>query len=281
MHADLDLACRLERAEGHANLRFIEARSRVDPAAGTDWLEVAGAYALFDGSASPLTQVFGLGLSAKAGATELDRIEEFYFDRGAGVHLEISPLAGVDLTRLLVERGYRPEEQSNVMFQAVPRDAAAPPEQKIRVRECNAEESELFTQVSLEGWSDSPEAVEFLRGVAPVFAAREDAVSFVAELDGRPVAAAALCLGTGVALLAGACTIPSARRKGLQRALLDARLASAARHGCDLASLVAMPGSGSQRNAEREGFRVAYTRTKWEREAPAEGAGGKPSPAQI
>lgn len=27
--------------------------------------------------------------------------------------------------------------------------------------------------------------------------------------------------------------------------------------------LVAEPGSNSQRNAERNGFRVAYTRTKW------------------
>jgi hypothetical protein len=34
-------------------------------------------------------------------------------------------------------------------------------------------------------------------------------------------------------------------------------------HGCDLAMIVTVPGSGSQRNAEREGFRVAYTRVKW------------------
>lgn len=35
------------------------------------------------------------------------------------------------------------------------------------------------------------------------------------------------------------------------------------RHGCDVAAVVVEPGSKSQRNAEREGFRVAYTRTKW------------------
>jgi hypothetical protein len=27
----------------------------------------------------------------------------------------------------------------------------------------------------------------------------------------------------------------------------------------------AAPGSGSQRNAERHGFRIAYTRVKWKR----------------
>jgi len=35
-------------------------------------------------------------------------------------------------------------------------------------------------------------------------------------------------------------------------------------HGCDLALMVALAGSDSQRNAERKGFRVAYTRMKWQ-----------------
>jgi hypothetical protein len=34
-------------------------------------------------------------------------------------------------------------------------------------------------------------------------------------------------------------------------------------HGCDLAMMAAAVGSESQRNAERKGFRIAYTRTKW------------------
>jgi hypothetical protein len=35
-------------------------------------------------------------------------------------------------------------------------------------------------------------------------------------------------------------------------------------HRCELAMMVAVPGSDSQRNAERKGFRIAYTRTKWQ-----------------
>jgi hypothetical protein len=34
-------------------------------------------------------------------------------------------------------------------------------------------------------------------------------------------------------------------------------------HGCPLAMMVTEAGSQSQRNAERKGFRIAYTRTKW------------------
>jgi hypothetical protein len=35
---------------------------------------------------------------------------------------------------------------------------------------------------------------------------------------------------------------------------------------CDLAMMVAEPGSDSQRNAQRQGFLVAYTRIKWRKD---------------
>jgi hypothetical protein len=53
------------------------------------------------------------------------------------------------------------------------------------------------------------------------------------------------------------------RRHGLQAALLEARLRYAFERGSLLAMMVTEAGSQSQRNAERQGFRIAYTRTKW------------------
>jgi hypothetical protein len=44
--------------------------------------------------------------------------------------------------------------------------------------------------------------------------------------------------------------------------LLAERLAWAREKGCDLAVSFARPSSISHRNIERNGFRVAYTRTK-------------------
>jgi GNAT superfamily N-acetyltransferase len=75
-------------------------------------------------------------------------------------------------------------------------------------------------------------------------------------------------LSGGVALLAGASTVPEGRGKGAQHALLEARLRFAREHGCDLAVINTAPGSASQRNAERHGFRIAYTRIKWRLETP-------------
>jgi GNAT superfamily N-acetyltransferase len=92
---------------------------------------------------------------------------------------------------------------------------------------------------------------------------REGSTCFLAEIDGQPGAAGALLVHEGVALLAGAATVPELRRCGLQGALLEARLRYAREHGCDLAMMVTEAGSTSQRNAERQGFRIAYTRIKW------------------
>jgi GNAT superfamily N-acetyltransferase len=63
--------------------------------------------------------------------------------------------------------------------------------------------------------------------------------------------------------------MPELRRRGLQAALLEERMRYAFERGFDLAMMVAEAGSNSQRNAERKGFRVAYTRLKWKLEFPA------------
>jgi GNAT superfamily N-acetyltransferase len=133
----------------------------------------------------------------------------------------------------------------------------------LSVRAVGPEEYELWAQTAARGWSEFEELSDFMLGLSRVSARRAGAPSFLAELEGRPVATGALSICEGVALLAGASTVPEARRRGAQLALLDARLAYASERGCDLAMLCAQPGSGSQRNAERHGFRIAYTRIKW------------------
>lgn len=90
---DLALARRLERTEAISNAAFVTARARLQPAIGATWTEVAGAYAMFDGVGSPITQTFGLGLFDDVGEAEFDALEAFFRERGAEVSHEISPLA--------------------------------------------------------------------------------------------------------------------------------------------------------------------------------------------
>jgi ribosomal protein S18 acetylase RimI-like enzyme len=64
----------------------------------------------------------------------------------------------------------------------------------------------------------------------------------------------------GIAQFTGAATKPAHRRRGIQTALLAARLADAAAAGCDLAVITTSPGTKSQQNAQRQGFDLLYTR---------------------
>jgi GNAT superfamily N-acetyltransferase len=261
--SDISLSRRLERAEGHACLQFAEARRRVVPESGSEWIECAGAYAVFDGIDSPTTQSFGLGLFEELTASTLDTIERFFLDRGASVLHEVTPLAGVPALDLLCARGYRPVEISNVLYRPVETPVAEHPG-NVKVRVTGPEEASLWNGISTRGWShDHPELMDFLLQFGAVSSAREHSVCFLAEVDGQPGAAGVLSLHEGVALFGGAATVPELRRRGLQSALLAERMRYARNHGCDLAMMVTEAASNSQRNAERTGFRIAYTRTKW------------------
>lgn len=259
--ADLGLSRRLERCEARTNASIVESRARLSPETGAVWVERAGAYAMFDGAGSPLTQTFGLGLFATPTSEDLDFIEEFYASRGAAVFHEVSPLVDFETFNLLTARGYRVVELTSLLYQ--PLSSLPAPDGRVPTRLAAAEEVERWASVAAEGWSEFAEIAPLMYELARMSGSAT--LPFFAELDGRPVATGALAIHDGVALLAGASTIPSARRRGAQRALLDARLRYAAAHGCDLAMMGASPGSSSQKNAEREGFRVAYTRIKWGR----------------
>ena len=262
--SDLSLAARLERTEGRGNAAFVDVQARQDPASGAAWHDFDGTLAMFSGVGSPLTQSFGLGLGATPTDAQLDAIEHFFTSRGAAVIHEVSPLAGVDTFAALAQRRYRPVELSNVMFLTITNDLAAiAVNPRISVRAITRDEAGLYASVSARGWSEATEVQAFIDGFARTSV--DYALCIVAEIDGAAIATAALFTWDGVGLLAGASTVPEGRRQGAQSALLDWRLRHLAADGCNLAMMCAAPGSASQRNAERNGFRIAYTRVKWQR----------------
>ncbi|MBA3439036.1 MAG: GNAT family N-acetyltransferase [Pyrinomonadaceae bacterium] len=274
--SDLTLARRLERTEAQSNREFVEARATIFPESGARWIEVAGVYAMYDGIKSPATQTFGLGMFGTIGAQEMNTIERFFRERGAEVFHEVSPLADLALLPLLNERGYEPVEFTSVMFRPIRRehDRAAQSNERIRVRLVGDDEHEMWARTAEKGWSEFTEYADLMFELSLVGAKRADALSFLAELDDEPIATGALSICDGVALLAGASTVPEGRKRGAQAALLDSRLRFAAERGCDIAMMCALPGSSSQRNAERQGFRIAYTRVKWRLAERAEGFSG-------
>jgi len=262
---DLALSRRLERSEGRSSARFVETRARLFPGSGAQWIEVAGAYAMFDGPVSPITQTFGLGLFEKVTPADMETIEAFFRDRGAPVFHEVSPLADSSSLALLTERGYRPFEFTNILFRPIWPGVrlSAARNDRIRVRAIGEDEVDTWSNTAARGWREFAEVAGQVAELGRVSVNIPGAVGFLAELDARPIATGTLLMSDGVALLAGASTVPEARKQGAQLMLLEARLRHAAEAGCDLAMMGATPGSASQRNAERNGFRIAYTRIKW------------------
>ena len=198
----------------------------------------------------------------------MDTIEEFFQSRGADVFHEVCPIADPSVFTLFNERGYRPVEFSNVLYRPINPDLrlSASRNEAVKVRVIEEDEVELWAQtasrvgasllklrISCASWPRSRHTRSRSR--------------LSQSWTGRPIATGALTIAGDVALLAGASTIPTARRQGAQLALLEERLRYAAAQGCTVAMMVAQPGSGSQRNAERHGFRIAYTRTKWQLES--------------
>jgi len=265
---DQALARRIERVECGIGVAYVDVRQRLEPEAGTTWRDYNGTHAFFDGRSSVQTQTIGLGMFAPVTADALSELEWFFDQRASPPQHEVSLFAGVETTALLVERGYRPVDLNNVLVQPL-HDPAAVSVPGLRARLCEPADAPVWLETMALGWSEDPVFGPLVPSIARISLMNPLMTHFLVERNGAPIAAAGLAIHDGVAILAGAATIPSARRLGAQNVVLGARLVEARRRGCDLAMIVTPPGGSSQRNAERRGFRIAYSRTKWQRRARA------------
>ena len=77
------------------------------------------------------------------------------------------------------------------------------------------EQAHLWTDVSAKGWThEHTELLNFFLESTAISSIREQSTCFLAEFDGQPSAAGSLCIHQGVALFAGAATVPHMRRLG-------------------------------------------------------------------
>jgi len=260
-------ALKLEHAEALANVAFVESRAALEPFVRADWTRVAGVYAAFDGPSSPMTQTFGLGVDMRPTEQTLESLEEFFSSRGVQSTHEVCDCCAPGTPSLLEARGYEPIEPSVVLLRSTAhRPTASSPD--VSVRLVDPSDGARWADVCAPGWStESPELGEFVRAVGQVLSQADGARLFIAEIEGEAIAGGSLNLHGGVAILSGSSTVAEARRRGAQRALLEARLAYASSACFPIAMIVTQPDSASMRNAQRHGFEAVYTRTKWMRPA--------------
>jgi hypothetical protein len=266
---DLDLARRIEMAECHAAVDTVQALERVRPESGAAAEGIAGGFAIYAGANSPVTQAVGIGLNGAVSEEEFDRLEAFYRSRSEPVRVETCPLADASLFDHFGKHGYRVTEFTNVMARPLKNrgstetwPAAAP---GVTIERAGREQMDLWTLTVSQGFSENAAVPQELLDVMKMFAESPRAECYLARVDGKVAGGGTLALSDGVAGLFGASTFIEFRKRGVQTALLHARLARAAEAGCDLAICLARPGSTSQRNIVRSEFQVLYTRVKFER----------------
>ena len=290
LHADAALAHRIESADVQGQADYIAALNRVYPELGGRTVALGeGAHAFYAGPDSPINRAVGLGmgLAGEDLSRALERMEAFYRECGESPQLDLCPLSDDRLWGLLGDRGYRIRWFINVHFRALTpgqgqghghspdhghghspdhghgldHALSLPPTPhglKVTVARTR-EERDLWVQTIDQGFSESDDQPPTHPSIAYAVSHRPMVSCFLAIIDGEPAGGAALEIIDGVAHCFSTSTRPRFRGRGVQTALLGARLAAAEAAVCDLAVVMTTPGTPSQRNVERAGFRTAYT----------------------
>jgi ribosomal protein S18 acetylase RimI-like enzyme len=259
---DKALARRFESVEEMPQVLYARMFQKIRPETGAAEEEICGGHMVFAGLGSPIGRVTGAGFESPLTADDLDRVEQFYRAHRAPSQVDLTPMHSPEVLGMFKERGYAIAELNNVLYrklEAGDRFPTAPAD--CEIRPSLPEEASLAGSI-VEGAFFPEGAPETFGGLIAPFYQMEGAHPFVASIEGRLVAC-----GTGLAIgehrvfaLCGAGTLAEYRGRGLQTALLRARMAAAFAAGCEYAVVVTQGGTTSQRNAERLGFRVAYSK---------------------
>jgi GNAT superfamily N-acetyltransferase len=259
---DKAFARRLESAEELPQVLYARTFQKLRPEIGAAEAEFCGGHMSFCGLGSPVGRAVGMGLDRPFTAADLDSIEAFYREHNAPAQIDLCPMHEPMVFEMLKKRGYAVAELNNVLYREL--DAGEifpPPPPPCEIRPSLLEEATRAGQIVEEAFFPDG-APETFQGLIAPFYQMEGALPFVASVDGKLVAC-----GTGLVIpqqgvfaLCGAGTLTEYRGRGLQTALLRARMAAAVAAGCEYAVVVTQGATTSQRNVERLGFRVAYSK---------------------
>jgi GNAT superfamily N-acetyltransferase len=262
MLVDSRLIQRIEDAIAAERSAFADGMAALQPAAGAGWLPVAGGRAVFTGAHFFSNRSLAMGLHGPVDRDDVERVETFYAARGVPSEIEVASMVDRSLLRVLNQRGYQLIRFRNIYAQALRSSdaistASAARSGAVEIHTVDAATAAAWSTTLLDGFGYTRDADRDRVAIWNQMVRSLPAVTaLVAVLDGQPVGAASVMVLDSTAVLGGAATLPAFRRRGVQRALIEARLTVAAHAGCTLAIVTADPGSSSGRNVERAGFQL-------------------------
>jgi ribosomal protein S18 acetylase RimI-like enzyme len=274
--ATASLAARLDLAEARMCAAFAGIQGRRGQDAFVT--PIGGTIAVYGSPGAPFNKLAGLGLAGDLEEAALEEVEEEFGRRNSPLQVELSTLANPAVGALLTRRGYVLMNFENVLaIRLTPqfvddasRRQVEDEARGVRVDRLQPDDAQLWVEAMITGFMhpdtfDGPPSHETFSRETLERAYRdygevEGSVRYAVYRDGTLAGGGSARLDSGIAQMTGAATLPAHRRKGVQSALLRARLIDTARHGCDLATVTVQPGSKSMENALRAGFSLLYSR---------------------
>jgi MOSC domain-containing protein YiiM/GNAT superfamily N-acetyltransferase len=160
--------------------------------------------------------------------------------------------------------GAIPTAGGSDIFHAPLADYVAPPAAPgVTIRVVGPESVPEWADTLIAGYELTEPEASAWRELAPHLASAPGEHLLIAERDGRAVGAAGLFTRRKVGLLAAAAVLPTERGRGVQRALIAARVEIARATGCDRLMATAAPDGPSERNLVAVGLSRVWQRRLW------------------
>ena len=264
MIVDAALVQRVEHSAARHTAMEVDSLAAVVPSSGAHRRTIGGGVAAAMGPGRYVNRAVGAVFGDDEPTVFLDELEGFYGEAGLLPSLEVCPWAPAGLVAELRTRGYVVDWFRNVYVHGL---RTLPPHPRFDIQEVGEELESAWTAILgspfAEGTLERTNSDEFCAAVHRVPGAQD----LVAMIDGRPVGTGSLTAIRTIAWLGGASTLPDARGRGAQHALLIDRLHRARHMGCTLAAVTAVPDGVSARNLLRVGFQLLYTQAVMTRPA--------------
>ena len=273
MFDDLATARRIETAEVGLTRAVVEAAIASGDAPRAFLRQLGSALAAYIRPSSPMNKLLGAGLRPSITATELEQVETLMRACQERTRIELSTLAPRAVECWLLGRGYRLLGFENVLVRSLHR-GSEPLEMNVQIEQVTRETLALWTQTTIEASAQSDQTGDVVDQFSreTIATAVEDFVRapgfdrYLARWKGVAVGAGSMRIQDRIALLSGSATLAPYRLRGVQTALIAARIADARQRGAELAVVTTAPDSRSEANLIKRGFSVAYAREILERD---------------
>lgn len=247
---------------------FAEVLIDLDPSWGSETFPLAGGIGVLCGPGMYINRVLGAGLERGLANDEWDRLEQRSGAVGVDASIEITVHSHADVRARASARGYVLEEVNSALVHDARAAMPTARDSGFEIVPANGGLLPAWQEASAQGFGALDPARRRVSDAFARAAAVVDGDRFVIVLDPddqRPLATASMSVRDGVATLGGMSTVPAERGRGVQSALIRHRIRVARELGCDLVASTAAPGSQSERNLIRHGFRRVFDIEEWTR----------------